>query len=176
MTKAPTTREAKSGDRQIALVAAIVVVQAIAATFFLADAIVDFASGDWGFHILSEIIIAFALLAGVVLGSWQTKRMIDQARRDAVAIGLARGALADLIVLRFRQWRLTAAEAEVALFTLKGFEVAEIARMRSVAEGTVRAQLTSIYAKSGTSSRHGLLSLFFEDLLEPGGIVGSAAG
>lgn len=148
--------------------AAVVVVQALAAVFFLADAAVDLAAGEWDLHIASEALIAFALVAGVVLGAWQTRAMIDQARRDAEALSVARGAVADLMARRFREWRLTSAEAEVALFALKGCEVEEIARLRNVAEGTVRAQLTAIYAKSGTATRHALLSSFFEDLIEAG--------
>ena len=155
-------------DHHLMMVAAIVVVQAVAAIFFLADAVVDVSSGEWGLHIISEVIIAFALIAGVVLGAWQAKRMIEQARRDAETLIVARGAVADLIGVRFQQWRLSKAEAEVALFALKGCEVEEIAKLRNVAEGTVRAQLTSIYSKSGVSSRHGLLSLFFDDLIEEG--------
>lgn len=103
-----------------------------------------------------------------MLGAWQAKRMIEQARRDAETLLIARGEVADLLGMRFQQWRLSEAEAEVALFALKGCEVAEIATLRNVAEGTVRAQLTSIYSKSGVSSRHGLLGLFFEDLIEEG--------
>lgn len=159
---------ASRSDRQIATVAAIVVVQAIAAVFFLTDAVADLIDGEWGLHIVSEVIIAFALLAGVVLGAWQTKRMIEQARRDAETLLVAQGAVAELMDMRFRQWRLSDAEAEVALFALKGCEVAEIAKLRGVAEGTVRAQLTAIYSKSGVSSRHALLSLFFDDLIEQG--------
>ena len=161
-----TISAVRRGDRHITMVAAIVVIQAVAAVFFLADAVVDVSSGEWDLHILSEMLIAFALLAGIGLGAWQTARMIDRSRRDADALAVARGAASQLMTLRFREWGLSDAEAEVALFALKGFEVAEIARLRNVAEGTVRAQLTSIYAKSGVSSRHALLSLFFEDLIE----------
>ena len=164
----PQAPQTKLGDRRIALVALVVVVQAIAAVFFLADAAVDLSEGGWGLHVISEAVIAFALLAGVVLGAWQTRLMVEQARRDAAALAIARGAVADLLDARFRQWALTAAEAEVALFSLKGCEVAEIARLRGVAEGTVRAQLTAIYAKSGVSSRHALLSLFFDELIDHG--------
>lgn len=165
MSQKPIRQTVRS-DRQIMVVAAIVVVQSVAAIFFLADAVVDVSTGEWGLHIVSEVVIAFALLAGVVLGAWQTRRMIEQARRDAETLMMAQGAVAELMALRFRQWSLSEAESEVALFALKGCEVSDIARMRNVAEGTVRAQLTSIYAKSGVSSRHGLLSLFFEDLID----------
>ena len=153
------------GDLRIMLVAAILMVQAIAATFFSADAALDVLSGDWGLHIVAEVIIALALVAGVALGAWQMREMIEQARHDAVTLKLARGAFAEIMSARFGQWGLTTAESEVALFALKGCETAEIAAIRGVAEGTVRAQLTSIYAKAGVSSRHALGSLFLDDLI-----------
>jgi DNA-binding CsgD family transcriptional regulator len=153
------------GDLSIALVAAIVVLQAVGATFFIADAAIDLSSGEWGFHILTEVVIALALVTGVVLGAWQMRQMIGRARRDAVTLQLAQGAFAEVLATRFGQWGLTAAESEVALFALKGCETAEIAALRGVAEGTVRAQLTAIYTKAGVSSRHALASLFLDDLI-----------
>lgn len=165
MTKAPAPTPPR-GDRRIAVVVAIVVVQAIAAVFFIADAAVDIASEEWGLHILAEVLIALALLAGVVLGAWQTRRMFETAHRNEQALQIARGAMAEIMASRFLEWRLTDAEAEVALFALKGCETPEIADLRQVAEGTVRAQLTAIYAKAGVSSRHALSSLFLEDLIE----------
>ena len=157
---------ANGSDRRITLVAAVVVIQAVAAAFFLADAAIDLTEGEWGLHIVIEAIIALALIAGVGLGAWQTRRMIEQAQRDAAALSLARGAIADVMIARFADWNLSAAESEVALFALKGFETAEIAELRHVAEGTVRAQLTSVYAKAGVSSRHALASLFLDELIE----------
>ena len=167
MTK-PLTSHPVRGGPPISLVAAIVAVQAVAAVFFMADAAMDLAEGDWGLHIIAEVVIALALFAGVGLGAWQTRRMIEQARRDREALTLARGAIAEVMDLRFEQWGLTDAQSEVALFALKGCDTAEIAALRGVAEGTVRAQLTAIYAKAGVSSRHGLASLFLDDLIEIG--------
>lgn len=153
-------------DRQITLIAAVVVAQAVAAVFFIADAAIDLTEGEWGLHILAEVVIALALFAGVALGAWQTRHMIEQAQRDAATLSLARGAIAEVMIARFDGWGLTAAETEVALFALKGFETAEIAQLRQVAEGTVRAQLTSVYAKAGVSSRHALASVFLDELIE----------
>ncbi len=165
MTKTPEATT-QHGDHRITVVVAIVVVQAIAAVFFIADAAVDIASGEWGLHILVEVLIALALLAGVALGAWQTRRMFETAHRNEQALQIARGAVAEIIARRFVEWHLTDAETDVALFALKGCETPEIADLRQVAEGTVRAQLTSIYAKAGVSSRHALSSLFLEDLIE----------
>ena len=69
------------------------------------------------------------------------------------------------IAVRFGEWGLTAAEGDVALFALKGCDAAEIARLRGAAQGTVRAQLSQVYAKAGVSSQAGLVSLFLDDLL-----------
>jgi DNA-binding CsgD family transcriptional regulator len=116
-------------------------------------------------HIAIEALIAFALLAGVIMGARHTRLLLAEARRREAALKIARGALAQHIASRFGEWELTPAEAEVALFALKGCDGAEIARLRGAAQGTVRAQLSSIYAKAGVSSQAGLVSLFFEDLL-----------
>ena len=156
----------QNGDRRITLVAVVVVVQAVAAMFFMADAAIDVTEDGFGLHVIMEGIIALALIAGVGLGAWQTRRMIEQAQRDRAALKLARGAIADVLSVRFGEWRLSTAESEIALFALKGFETAEIAQLRGVAEGTVRAQLTAIYAKAGVSSRHALASLFLDEIIE----------
>lgn len=149
--------------------AAIVALQAIAAAFFVGDAAADYAIDGPGAHVILESLIAVALAAGVLIGAFQLRMMVSEARRREAALAMARGAVAELLETRFAEWRLTAAEADVALFALKGLDIAGIARLRGVAEGTVRAQLTRIYGKAGVSSRAELLSLFFEDLLEPPG-------
>ena len=53
---------------------------------------------------------------------------------------------------------LTAVEADS--------DVAEIARLRGAAAGTIRSQLSQIYAKAGVSSQAMLVSLFIDDLLD----------
>jgi len=156
----------KSGrDRQARLVAAIVAVQALAAMFFVADALGDVSEQGITPHIAIEGLIAFALLAGVILGLRHTRMLLAEARRREAALQVARGALAEHVSARFGEWELTPAEAEVALFALKGCDAGEIAQLRGAAQGTVRAQLSSIYAKAGVSSQAGLVSLFFDELL-----------
>lgn len=157
----------KRRDRQIVLVAAIVVVQAVAAVFFVADALGDAAKDGVTRHIQIEALIAFALLAGVGLGAGHTRVLLADARRREQALAIASGALAEHIARRFDDWGMTAAESDVALFALKGCDAAEIARLRGAAQGTVRAQLSQVYAKAGVSSQAALVSLFIEDLLEP---------
>lgn len=152
-------------DRQTLLVAVVVVVQAIAAVFFVADAFGDVAESGVTVHIVIEGLIAVSLLTGVFLGAWHMRLLLAEAQRREEALAVARGALAQHITARFADWGLTAAESDVALFALKGCDAAEIARLRGAAQGTVRAQLSQIYAKAGVTSQAGLVSLFLEDLL-----------
>ncbi len=153
-------------DRQALLVAATVVVQAIAAVFFVADALGDAIEQGVTIHITIESLIAFALVAGVVLGAWHIRVLLAEAERREQTLRIARGALGEHVSERFRDWGLTAAECEVALFALKGCDAAEIARLRGAAPGTVRAQLSQVYAKAGVASQAALVSLFVEDLLD----------
>lgn len=143
----------------------LLALQALACTFFLADLAGDVMTDGLGLHLLIEGVAAAALLIAIVLGAVQVRNLIAAARRDETAVAMAQGALADLIRLRFEDWQLTAAEADVALFALKGFDVGEIARFRGSAAGTVRAQLARVYVKAGVESRSGLVALFLEDLI-----------
>ncbi len=152
-------------DRQTLLVAVVIAVQAVAAVFFVADALGDVSEAGITAHIAIEVLIAFALLAGVILGAWHLRVLLAEAERREQALTVASGALAQHIAVRFGEWGLTAAEGDVALFALKGCDAAEIARLRGAAQGTVRAQLSQVYAKAGVSSQAGLVSLFLDDLL-----------
>ncbi|WP_079732027.1 LuxR C-terminal-related transcriptional regulator [Novosphingobium mathurense] len=117
-------------------------------------------------HLIVEGIAAMALLISVVLGADQIRHLIAASRADEAAVAVARGALDELVQLRFAQWQLTPAEADVALFALKGCDVAEIAALRGAAAGTVRAQLARIYAKAGVTSHTALLALFVDELID----------
>jgi DNA-binding CsgD family transcriptional regulator len=142
------------------------VLQLLATIIFLVDVLGEARSGRMGLHILVEAAATLALLAGVLFGAAQIRALILAARHDTAAVATARGAMAGLVRLRFAEWRLTAAEADVALFALKGCDIAEIAALRHTAAGTVRAQLASVYAKAGVNSQVALIALFVEDLVD----------
>lgn len=155
-----------AGLQGTGVVAIVVAIQAVAAIFFIADAIGDLRSGAFDLHIAVEAMIAFALLAGVTLGAWLLRRLLYEAQVREETLAIASGALAEQIRLRFHDWALTEAESEVALFAIKGCDTAEIARLRNSASGTVRAQLSRVYAKAGVTSQAELVSLFIDDLLQ----------
>lgn len=155
------------GRRQPAALAAFVVVQAVAAVFFVGDALSDLMAGPAAPHTLFEALVALALILGVIFGAWQLRLTLERLRAQERALDAARGSLAQVIEDQFGAWGLTPAERDVGLLALKGLDVAEIAGIRGAAPGTVRAQLTRIYAKAGVSGRAQFAAWFVEDLLAP---------
>ncbi|MDQ4419496.1 hypothetical protein OOT33_03460 [Sphingobium sp. DEHP117] len=145
----------------------VVALQALASVLFLVDFLSDVAAEGWSGHLVAEGAAAVALLVAVVVGAVQVRGLIEQARADEMAVALSREAVAELIRLRFAEWKLTAAEADVALFAIKGADIAAIAQLRGAAVGTIRAQLTRIYAKAGVAGHTGLVTLFLDDLIDP---------
>ncbi len=146
----------------------VVMLQAVAAIFFVADSLFDTQSSSQSDALTLnwlEMGLAVALLAGIAMGGWLTRQMFLEARERERVVAIARGALAAVIADRFAEWRLSAAETDVGLFALKGCSISEIAGMRGSAEGTVRAQLSQVYAKAGVSSQPMFVALFVEELL-----------
>jgi DNA-binding CsgD family transcriptional regulator len=103
-----------------------------------------------------------------LLDGWQLRLTLERLRNQERALGAARGDLARIIDAQFAEWGLTPAESDVGLLALKGLDLSEIAHLRGAAQGTVRAQLTRIYAKAGVSGRHQFAAWFVEDLLQDG--------
>lgn len=161
------TSRAASGPSLVAPIS-ILALQVVAAIYFVIDGVDDMliaARNGFGIGMAMEFIVAVALLGGIVMGSHYVRQLTAELRRKETALASARGALAEHIAMRFEEWGLTRGEGEVALFALKGCDVAEIAQLRGAAPGTVRSQLSQIYAKAGVSSQAMLVSLFIEDLL-----------
>ena len=73
--------------------------------------------------------------------------------------------LGEAILNQFALWELSAAEAEIGLFLLKGLSHKEIADLRQTSERTVREQSRALYRKAGLSGRSALSAFFLEDLL-----------
>jgi DNA-binding CsgD family transcriptional regulator len=111
----------------------------------------------------------YATRTGIAL-----RRAHRRTARVEAQLRAASGAFMDLMQERFAQWGLTAAERDVALFSIKGLSTAEIAAMRDTSEGTVKAQTNAIYRKAGVSGRPQLLGLFIEDLMD-GPVTGRPA-
>lgn len=153
---------------RVVLAAIVIGLQALAAVYFLVDAVRE-SRAETGSGLLSlsafDLLVGFALLGGIAFGGLAIRKLLTEARRRDLALAAASGALEQLINDSFAEWGLTRAEAEVALFALKGCPIAEIATSRGAASGTVRSQLSQVYAKAGVTGQPMLMSLFLDELL-----------
>ncbi len=153
---------------------AAVILFAIVVVLIGWDLYVDYGEGVSVWHLAVEALIFLVAVSGMVL-MW---RQLDRTRSDLVealveaeqwkkeSSDLIQG-LGVAIEHQFTRWNLTAAEAEVGLFLLKGLSLKEIATMRRTSERTVREQARALYRKSGLSGRSSLSAFFLEDLLLP---------
>lgn len=161
------------------VIVVILVVQVVSAFFFISDIVSSYVGFwtqplPWELRELLEIGSAIGLAAGVVFGAIA---LINTHRHRNVAearLRAASGAFMDVLNGRFADWGLTRAEADVALFAIKGLSTAEIAVLRGTSEGTVKAQTNAIYRKAGVTGRSQLLSLFIDDLMRDDSSVRAA--
>lgn len=143
--------------------------QAFCTVFFIGDSLHDFffergtdrqEKLDWlEYLVTATLFISFAFTA------MELKKVIIRNHRLTQQIQIASGAFAEILSAQFESWGLTNAERDVALMTIKGYSIAEIAALRETREGTIKAQNGSIYRKAGVSGRTQLLSLFIDELM-----------
>eukprot|EP01037_Dinobryon_pediforme_P014734 gene14734-14861_t len=110
----------KTLQHKTLILSIVLVFQVLAAMFFAVDVASDIAVAGIDQHLFVELAVTVALWAGVVVGAVQVSAMIAHAKADDALIAMAKGAMADLVRQRFAQWALTDAEADVALFAIKG--------------------------------------------------------
>ena len=154
-------------ERPALVLAAIILLQALCALFFIGDVIADLSHGNRldDLHLALEALAAVALTGGVVYLMLELRALLRRVVSMDAGLRAARGEMAELIGGFFDRWGLTPSERDVALLILKGFDNEAIARLRGTAAGTVRAQSTRAYAKAGVDNRAQLLSVFMEELL-----------
>jgi len=144
----------------------LIIFQMLCTAFFVFDVVHDLTEGEVSIlHLVPEMAATVGLIVGLV---FEVRSLMTLLRRQAhmeKSLGVAAGALAELMEDYFRQWALTPSEADVAAFTIKGYSIAEIANLRGSAEGTVKTHLNAIYRKAGVTGRGQLVSLLIEDLL-----------
>ena len=113
-----------------------------------------------------RIGVALGLVLGTILGWSALRHSIRKAKETERKLKDASNAFMTVMAEHFDQWGLTPAERDVALFSLKGLTVNEIADLRGTSSGTVKSQTNAIYRKAGVSGRPQLLSLFIDDLIQ----------
>jgi len=155
------------------ILAGVVVLQILCALFFVGEIVVSvlglpIGPIDWTLYELIQIGAAFGLIIGSGLGAYALRDARKRSHVAEQALVQARSAFRDVLDMRFTEWDLTPAERDVAMFSIKGFSLQDIATLRGVSEGTIKAQSNAIYRKAGVSGRAQLLSLFIDELVEDG--------
>lgn len=153
------------------LVVLFFLVQAACTLFFVSDILVtviglEVEPMSWQLREIMEIGAAIGLIMGVVFGGLAVAHTLRRNRQVEGRLRAASGAFMELLSDQFREWQLTPAERDVALFSVKGLSTQEIARLRNTSEGTVKAQSNAIYRKAGVCGRAQLLGLFIEELMD----------
>ncbi|MEL6806525.1 MAG: LuxR C-terminal-related transcriptional regulator [Pseudomonadota bacterium] len=157
--------------RNLILFSVVFVVQVLCAVFFISDIMITVfgwpvALVNWQVHELIEIGAALGLIIGAGVGAFMLRATLRRSAHVESQLRAASGAFMELLDDRFRDWGLTPAERDVALFSIKGMSTQDIAQMRETSEGTVKAQTNAIYRKAGVSGRPQLLALFIDDLMD----------
>lgn len=122
-------------------------------------------SASWFVH----EVIALATFFGFVVGGfliWRSYQFSQKNHQDIERLlRSAQGEFFEMLNLQFDGWQLSEAEKDVALLTVKGMTVSEIAELRNTSPGTIKSQNNSIYRKADVKSRTQLLGKLIDRLL-----------
>lgn len=148
-------------------ISGILVVAAVAGfkTFLVVYFLLPNALGNLGL-VSGLFALFFALTASVAYLSFtQIRALLERQRKEKLVPGASEPVAKETIILRNApDWGLSQAEADVAIFVVKGFSNAEIAEMRGCAIATVKTQLGRIYHKSGLASRYQLIAFVTDEV------------
>lgn len=143
------------------------------------DVTEDLFSGASISHVLIESVILLLSIIGLLVLWIQNFKFVEKNRslnhslvktqedlkRYKEETKLLSKGISEKIDQQFGIWELSSAEIDISLLILKGLSNKEIAEIRGTSEKTIRQQITSIFNKSGLSSRLELSAFFLEDLL-----------
>lgn len=119
----------------------------------------------WRVIELFEIGKVLLSIVALLVGAFLVHVLVRRNRAVEDQLRVASGAFHELMLQRFSEWSLTRAEADVAILSIKGLSISEIAALRRTSEGTVKSQSNALYRKAGVSNRTQLLSLFLDELM-----------
>lgn len=152
-------------------------VMVFSAGFFVFDVIADMVehlNGGIAYsfnemtHLIIEVVAVLGLIFGVILAWVHSRFMSKTTEQQKRALTMFRGEFDEIALAQFQNWALSDAERDVALMTLRGLALAEIANARNTSVGTIKAQTNAIFRKSGLGSRTEFLSFFLDEFLDHG--------
>ena len=109
---------------------------------------------------MALLILGFAVARSAMRGLNRQHDLLDRKLRAL------RGDFDRILNDRFDRWGLTKAQRDVALLTLRGLRLSEIAQHRGSAEGTIKAHLGAVFRAADVRTRAELVGLFMEDFLD----------
>ncbi|SEN65265.1 transcriptional regulator, LuxR family [Gemmobacter aquatilis] len=119
-------------------------------------------------HLVTETAAVGLLLLGFHLSQRELRGLGHAEALQRDRLDLLRGHFDDILVQKFAAWGLSKAESDIALLSLRGLKISEIAQLRKTKEGTIKAQLSAIFHKAGIGTRTELLGLFMDEFLDFG--------
>ncbi|PQO24836.1 helix-turn-helix transcriptional regulator [Rhodobacteraceae bacterium WD3A24] len=157
--------------RLVLLASAILVFQVIGGAVFILEMFSDVLGiGLWSLHWQTREIVQLGAVLSLVLGAIAGVAFLvgtlQRAQTIERQLQAASGAFNAAMENQFDKWSLSPAEAEVALFALKGFSNQEIARLRGKSEATIKTQINAVFRKAGVQNRAQLMAQFMDLLLE----------
>lgn len=160
-----------SSQRLVLLACAILILQVIGAAIFILEMFSDVLGiGLWTLHWQTREMVQVGAVLSLVLGAAGGIAFLvgtlQRAQSIETQLKAASGAFNAAVENQFDKWGLIPAEAEVALFALKGFSNQEIAGLRGKSEATIKTQINAVFRKAGIQNRAQLMAQFMDLLLD----------
>ncbi len=121
---------------------------------------------EWDDIHVWEVLIMLSLFGAIAVLGFEVHKMRRYQNSLEDKIARASSAFDELLNAYFDDWAFTSAERDVARLLIKGCSTAEMAEIRNAKEGTIKAQTSSIYKKSGYAGKAQFLSALLEDLTD----------
>ena len=116
-------------------------------------------------HLILEMIAECGLILAVYLSLTSYGRLKEKAVHDEQVVTAIRTGFDRILEATFAEWSLTEAQKDIALLSVRGQSISEIAETRQTKAGTVKAHLHQIYQKASVGSRTELLAVLMDELL-----------
>lgn len=160
-----------SGNRLLMLA----IIQGVCGTVFLVDILyeshLELANGEHislveAFHLSVEVLAVALLYFGYFVASREFRELRLRERAKSKLLTSLRGEFDTVVFDQFAKWGLTESESDIALLSLRGLRVCDIAEIRTTKVGTIKAQLHAVFRKANVRTRSELLGFFMDEILD----------